>query len=52
MEMVEEAGSIERFENVFESLDIAGADCTNIDGLKSIINNFKIIKSLNLSGTK
>lgn len=52
MEMIAEEGRIEKFENVFECLDIAGADCTNLEGMKNIINHFKIIKHLNLSGTK
>jgi hypothetical protein len=52
MDMVAEAENVEKFENVFECLDIAGADCSNLEGIKKIINHFKIIKHLNLSGTK
>ncbi len=52
MDMVAEAENVENFENVFECLDIAGADCSNLEGIKHIINHFKIIKHLNLSGTK
>ena len=47
---------LNKFENkhdlVFECLDISGMECTNIEGLNGIINNFKFIKELNISGTK
>jgi hypothetical protein len=43
---------IDKFRNPFEKLDISGCDTINIDGLKNIINNFKIIKEIDLSNTK
>jgi hypothetical protein len=45
-------GGVDKFTTPFECLDITGSDCINIDGLKNIVNQFKIIKSLNLSGVK
>jgi hypothetical protein len=41
-----------KFENIFEYLDISGAECYNIEGLKNIINNFKIVRDINLSATR
>ena len=45
-------GGINRFENVFEMLDLSGSQCTNVDSLVNIIKSFKIIKELNLSNTR
>jgi len=45
-------GGIERFENSFEVLDLSGALCTNVEGLVTLIDTFKIIKELNLSNTR
>lgn len=51
-DMAKSFGGIDRFKTPFECLDLSGCDCLNLDGLKNLINNFKIIKELNLSGTK
>ena len=52
MKMADVAGGIDKFNQPFEKLDISGCDTVNIDGLKNIINKFKIIKELNISGTR
>jgi hypothetical protein len=50
--MLKVIGGLENAETVFECLDISGCDCLNVEGIKNIINEFKIIKELNLSHSK
>jgi hypothetical protein len=50
--MANVAEGIHNFKQPFEKLDISGCDATNLEGLKNIINKFKIIKELDISGTK
>ena len=50
--MLKHCGGLDKIENVFECLDIGGAVLENYKEFKDIMNNFKIIKHLNLSGTK
>lgn len=45
-------GGIDKFTTPFNCLDLSGSDTMNLDGLKNLINNFKIINDLNLSNTK
>lgn len=51
-DMLKHCGGLDKIENVFECLDIGGAVLENYKEFKDIMNNFKIIKHLNLSGTK
>lgn len=52
MKMASALGGIEKVASPFECLDLSGCDCVNLDGLKEIINEFKIIKEINLTNTK
>jgi hypothetical protein len=45
-------GNIHSFKTPFGKLDLSGSETTNIEGLIRIVNDFKIIRELNLSNTK
>jgi hypothetical protein len=52
MRMGNSLGSIENFSTAFNCLDLTGCECRNFELLSDIINEFKIIKELNLTNTK
>jgi hypothetical protein len=45
-------GNVHSFKTPFGKLDLSGSETTNIEGLIRIVNDFKIIRELNLSNTK